>query len=138
MKATEKQIEKAKINYANYLKFETLADYKIEELGYGVAVERMEFHNDQVSRILAGDKGLEREWKLFFLREEAKKDQKKEASNLKKQANKEKSADVLTPIKQAKRIVEFGKWLNTAGNVYRKQNFTKSYTQEAVDAFLGL
>ena len=41
-------------------------------------------------------------------------------------------------IENAKRIVEFGKWLNTAGNPFRKQHFNKKYTVEAVNSFLSI
>ena len=51
-------------------------------------------------------------------------------------ANKEASADILEPIKKMRKLDEFGKWLNTPGNQFRKQHFNKKYTAEAVDAFL--
>ena len=53
------------------------------------------------------------------------------------QANKEASADVLEPIKKMKKIGEFGKWLNNASNPFRKQHFSKKYTNEAIEAFIN-
>ncbi|MDD2205632.1 MAG: hypothetical protein PHY65_10015 [Bacteroidales bacterium] len=135
-KYTAKQIENAKRNYNAMLKMQTLADYDVENIGRNTAEQRMEHHNRIVSEILAGNKELEREWKLFFLKEEVKADQKLEASKAKLNANKKASADILAPIKAAKKIGEFGKWLNTAGNPFRKQHFSKKYTQESVNAFL--
>jgi len=68
----------------------------------------------------------------------AKSDQKAAESKAKLAANKEASSDVLAPIKAAKKIGEFGKWLNTSGNPFRKQHFSKKYTQEAVNSFLSI
>jgi hypothetical protein len=96
----------------------------------------MDYHNRIVSDIRNGNKELEREWKLFFLKEEVKADQKAAESKAKLKANKEASADILAPIKTAKKLGEFGKWLNTAGNPFRKQHFNKKYTVEAVNEFL--
>ena len=36
-----------------------------------------------------------------------------------------------------KKLGDFGKWLNSYGNPYRKQHFNKKYTSEAVNAFLA-
>lgn len=63
-------------------------------------------------------------------------DQKAAESKAKLAANKEASADILAPIKAAKKLGDFGKWLNTAGNPFRKQHFNKKYTVEAVNEFL--
>ena len=73
----------------------------------------------------------------FYTRIERKANAKAAAAKAKLTANKEASADVLAPIKAAKRMGEFGKWLNTSGNPYRKENFNKKYTQESVNAFLN-
>ena len=35
-----------------------------------------------------------------------------------------------------RKLGEFGKWLNTSGNPFRKQHFNKKYTIEAVNTFL--
>ena len=137
MKYTAKQIENAKRNYNAMLKMRTLADYDVENIGINTAEQRMDYHNRIVSEILAGNKELEKEWKMFFLKEEVKADQKAEASKAKLNANKEASADILAPIKEMKKIGEFGKWLNTSGNKFRKEHFSKKYTQESVNAFLA-
>jgi hypothetical protein len=136
MKYTEKQIENAKRNYNAMLKIHTLADYDVENIGINTAEQRMEYHNRIVSEILAGNKELEREWKLFFLNEEVKADRKAAESKAKLNANKEASADILAPIKEMRKMGEFGKWLNTSGNKFRKEHFNKKYTAEAVNAFL--
>ena len=137
MEYTAKQIENAKRNYNSMLKMQTLSDYDVENIGRNTAEQRMDYHNRIVSEILAGNKELEKEWKLFFLKEEVKADQKTETSKAKLKSNKEASADILTPIKEMKKIGEFGKWLNTAGNKFRKEHFSKKYTQESVNAFLA-
>ena len=138
MEYTAKQIENAKRNYNSMMRIHTLADYDVDNIGRNTAEQRMDYHNRIVTDIRNGNKELEKEWKLFFLKEEVKADQKAAESKAKLAANKEASADILAPIKEAKRIVEFGKWLNTAGNPFRKQHFNKKYTVEAVNAFLSI
>lgn len=137
MEYTAKQIENAKRNYNSMLRIHTLADYDVENIGRNTAEQRMDYNNRIVTDIRNGNKELEREWKLFFLKEAVKADQKSEASKAKLAANKEASADILAPIKTAKKLGDFGKWLNTAGNPFRKQHFNKKYTVEAVNAFLS-
>jgi len=136
-KYTAKQIENAKRNYNSMLKMQTLSDYDVENIGRNTAEQRMDYHNRIVTDIRNGNKELEREWKLFFLEEEVKADQKAAESKAKLNANKEASADILAPIKAAKKLGDFGKWLNTAGNPFRKQHFNKKYTVEAVNSFLA-
>ena len=137
MEYTAKQIENAKRNYNSMLRIHTLADYDVETIGRNTAEQRMDYHNRIVTDIRNGNKELEREWKLFFLKEEVKADQKASESKAKLAANKEASADILAPIKTAKKLGDFGKWLNTAGNPFRKQHFNKKYTVEAVNSFLA-
>lgn len=133
---TDKQIKNAKENYNRFLKFETANNYEVSVIGMQEAERRAENHNKIVSAILNGDKALEKKWKIFFLDEELKADAKKEASKRKLNENKEASADILEPVKKLRKLGEFGKWLNTAGNPYRKQHFSKKYTAEAVEEFL--
>ena len=137
MNYTEKQIENAKRNYNNMLVLRTVESYEPQYIGYAAAEQRCEYHNNIVSQILNGNKELEKEWKLFFLNEEVKKDRKAAESKAKLAANKEASADVLQPIKDLKKLGEFGKWLNNANNQFRKEHFSKKYTQESVNAFLA-
>lgn len=136
MQYTDSQIARARKAYTSFLKLETVADYHLESIGRNEAEQRVAFHNKTVNAILNGNKEVEREWKIFFLREELKSDAKKIASKAKKDANKAACADILEPIKSMRKLVEFGKWLNTSGNEFRKQHFNKKYTIEAVDAFL--
>jgi hypothetical protein len=136
MKYTKTQIEKAKRNYEAMLVIRTVESYEPQYIGWAAAEQRCEYHNNIVSEILAGNKELEREWKLFFLEEAVKADQKKAESKAKLAANKAASADILEPIKKMRKMGEFGKWLNTPGNPFRKQHFNKKYTIEAVNAFL--
>jgi len=138
MKFTAKQIETAKRNYYSFMKFQTVESHNPELIGYSAAEQRSESHNRIVNEILSGNKETEKEYKLFFCNEEAKKDQKDEARKAKLNANKEASSDILSPIKSLRKLGEFGKWLNTSGNPYRKQHFTKNYTQQSVNAFLSL
>jgi hypothetical protein len=136
MTYSEKQIVNAKANYTNFLKIRTVESYEPQFIGWAAAEQRCEYHNKIVTSILAGNKDLEKEWKLFFLKEEVKNDKKQAESKAKLTANKEASADILAPIKELKKIVEFGKWLNTKGNKFRNEHFSKKYTQESVSAFL--
>ena len=137
MNYTAKQIETAKRKYNNFLQHRTAADENPEIVGRNTAEQRSEYHNNMVNEIRNGNKELEREWKLFFLNEEVKQDAKDAASKAKKAANKEASADILQPIKDLRKLGEFGKWLNTSGNQYRKQHFNKKYTVDAVNEFLS-
>lgn len=136
MEYTAKQIENAKRNYNARMRLHTLADYNVEVIGIDTAVQMMEYHNGIVTAIRNGNKELEREWKLFYLELEVKEDQKRAESKAKLEANKKASADILEPIKKMRKLGEFGKWLNTPGNPFRKQHFNKKYTAEAVNEFL--
>mgnify|MGYP006363728637 CR=1 FL=1 len=138
MEYTAKQIENAKANYNAMLVIRTVESYEPQYIGWAAAEQRCEFHNNIVTGILNGNKELEKEWKLFFLNEQVKSDRKAAERKAKLEANKTASADILTPIKAAKKIGEFGKWLNTAGSPFRTQHFSKKYTIEAVNAFLSL
>ena len=104
MEYTAKQIENAKKNYNAMLVLRTIESYEPQYIGWATAEQRCEYHNRIVTEILAGNKELEKEWKLFFLNEEVKKDQKLDESKAKLIANKEASADVLAPIKSIKKF----------------------------------
>ena len=138
MNYTAQQIEKAKIAYNSFLVTRTVESYEPQYIGYAAAEQRCEFHNNLVNAILGGNKELEKEWKLFFLNEQVKLDRKEAESKAKLALNKEASADILAPIKAAKKLGEFGKWLNTPNNKFRKEHFSKKYTQESVSTFLAL
>lgn len=135
---TAKQIENAKKAYNDMLTYRTVESYGPEYIGTTEAERRCEFHNNIVSQILSGNEEVAKEWKLFYLTLEVKADQKAAESKAKIDANKAASEDILAPIKSARRIVEFGKWLNTNGNKFRSQHFSKKYTIEAVNAFLSI
>lgn len=137
MNYTAAQNERAQRNYNAMMRIHTLADYDIETIGVITAEQRRDYHNSVVTSILNGNKGLEREWKLFFLNEEIKADRKIAERKAKLEANKEASTDILAPIKAMKKLGEFGKWLNTSGNRFRKEHFTKKYTQESVNEFIN-
>jgi hypothetical protein len=136
MKATTKQIENAKRAFENMIQYKEVSDFNPQIIGTIEAERRCEWHNNIVNEALAGNEQVINEWMNFFLVEQIKADQKAEASKAKLAANKEASADILAPIKEMKKIGEFGKWLNTSGNPFRKQHFNKKYTVEAVNEFL--
>jgi len=137
MNYTQSQIENAKAKYNAMLVIRTVERYEPQYIGWNTAEQRCEFHNNIVTSILAGNKELEKEWKLFFLKQEVKYEIKQAERKAKLDANKDASSDILAPIKAAKKIGEFGKWLNQRGNPYRNQHFSKKYTTEAVNAFLS-
>jgi len=136
MEYTAKQIENAKRAYSVMLQYRTVESYQPEFIGQHTAEQRCEYHNNIVREILVGNKELEKEWKLFFLKNEVKADQKRIESEEKKQANLSASSDILAPIKAARKTTAFGNWLNTYGNPFRSQHFSKKYTIEAVNTFL--
>lgn len=134
---TEKQIANAKKAYTAFMQYRTVESFSPETMGWAYAEQQCDYHNKIVAQVAAGNKEVEREWKMFFLREEVKADRKAAESAAKKAANKEASADILAPVKAAKKMGEFGKWLNTAGNPFRKEHFSKKYTAESVAAFMN-
>ena len=137
MTYTATQIENAKKAYNAFLKIETLADHDVENIGWIVASQRMEFHNKIVSRILSGDIELEREYKTFFLNEEVKREQKYTEIKAKLNANKEASAYLLTEIKKAGRKLGDYYIFLKSNKKYKREFFSKKYTQESVNEFLS-
>lgn len=137
MTYTAQQIENAKRNYFNFLQIRNVESFDPQYVGYNTAEQRADYHNGIVNAILSGDKAKENYWKTFFLNEEVKADRAIEAKKAKLNANKEASADILAPIKSAKKMGAFGEWLNTKGNPFRTQHFSKKYTIEAVNTFLA-
>lgn len=138
MTYTGQQIENAKKAYSAMMQYRTVDSYDPEHIGYAAAEQRCEYHNNIVREVMAGNQDVIREWKLFFLNEEVKADRKAAESKAKLNVNKEASANIIAPIKAAKKLGEFGKWLNTPGNPFRKEHFSKKYTQESVNVFLSL
>ena len=137
MEYTANQIENAKRRYTLFLENETAQEQSCAHIDWTEAERRAHDHNELVAKIKAGDKELARKWKLFFLNDEVKIDRKEAAAKAKLAANKAASADVLEPVKAARKLVAFGKWLNTPGNKFRKQHFNKKYTSEAVESFMA-
>lgn len=136
-KYTQNQIERARKEYNRWNRFHTLADYDVETIGINEAAQRRDFHNSIIEKIRNNDYDTIKEWKYICLNEEWEKDHKKALRKEKLQANKSASAEVLEPVKNLRKIGEFGRWLNTSGNPYRKQHFNKKYTAEAVNEFLN-
>lgn len=137
MTYTTTQIESAKRNYNSFAQHRTVESFEPQFIGWSQAEQRSEFHNNIVEKIKNNDAETIKKWKLFFLNEQARKDFKENQKKEKLSANKLASTDILSEIKVQKRIVEFGKWLNTAGNPFRKEHFSKKYTVESVSTFLN-
>ena len=136
MEYTRSQIERAKRNYKNFLRIRTLEEYNPEYIGYAAAEQRMEYDNAVVTRIKAGDKALEREWKLFFLMQEVKADQKEFERKEKLAANAAASEDIVAPIRQMRKLGEYKEWLKKSK--FRKEFYSNKYSQESVSAFLEI
>lgn len=137
MEFTPSQIERAKARYNAHMVIRTIDSYEISAIGYNEAQSRCDYHNNIVMAIRNGNKEVEKREKMAILMEVVREDIAKLASENKKAANLAASADVLAPIKAAKKITAFGQWLNTSGNPYRSQHFSKKYTAEAVNAFMN-
>jgi predicted alpha/beta-fold hydrolase len=137
MNYTATQIENAKKSYNAMMQLRTVSSFEPQYIGMVEAEQRCQYHNNIVNEILAGNKELEKEWKMFFLNEAAKLENQIAEKKAKLATNKEASSDILAPIKAAKKLGEFGKWLNTPGNPFRKEHFSKKYTQASVNAFLN-
>lgn len=139
MKYTDKQIETAKRNYINFVRYTTVSEQQPEIVGQVEAENRVATHNSIVDQIRNGNKEVIAEWKQFFLNEAVKADQKANERKSKKAANKSASSEVLKQVKDAgKKLGDYYSWLNTKGNPYRKEHFSKKYTQESVNEFLSL
>ena len=82
MTYTEKQIENAKKAYNQMLVLRTVESYEPEFIGWAAAEQRCEYHNNIVREIKSGNRDLEKEWKLFFLNQEVKADQKANESKV--------------------------------------------------------
>lgn len=137
MTYTTTQIENAKVNYTTFLKVETIADYDVATIGMNTAEQRSEFHNKIVNGILAGNKELEKEWKTFFLNEQVKSDRKATESKAKLDANKSASADILAPIKAAKKLGEYYIFVKSTKR-FASEFFSKRFSHASVNAFLSL
>lgn len=138
MTYTEKQIENAKQRFNAFAQFKTLADFDVETIGRNVAGQRLDFHNNIVSEIKSGNEATTREWKLFFLNDEAKKDQKANESKTKLNANKQASADVLAAVKSAgKKLGDYYAFVKS-NKKFAREFFSKKFTIESVDAFLSI
>lgn len=109
-------------------------------LAYKIATSLADRFSDKQLWVMAYELDKNEEFKNkvvdFYAQLDRKAQAKQEESKAKLKANKEASADVLQPIKKAKKLGDFGKWLNTKGNKFRKQHFSKKYTKEAVNEFL--
>lgn len=139
MSYTATQIERAEKEYSAMLHYRTVESYGPEFIGWAAAEQRCEYHNNIVREILAGNAALEREWKTFFLNEAAKSDRKASESRDKKSANKAASSDVLAQVKASgRKLGDYYKWLNSKGNPFRSEFFSKNFSQESVNQFISL
>lgn len=137
MTYTEKQIENAKKEYSNFLKTHTLSDYDVSVIGKNTAEQRMDYHNRIVSEILAGNKELEKEWKLFFLKEEVRADQKITETKAKLSANKAATQPVLDFVKSnGHKLADYYEFLKK-NKKYAREFYSKKYTSESASAFLN-
>jgi hypothetical protein len=122
--------------YMEFLVVKTIEDYDLSTTSINVAQADMQYHNNIVNQILAGNRELEREHKMSCINIILMNDQKADESKAKLALNKANSSEVLAPIKALRKLGDFGKWLNVKGNPYRTQHFNKKYTAEAVEAFI--
>ena len=136
MTYTADQIDRAKRMYMNFLVLKTIEDYDLTVTSLNVAQAEIQYHNNIVNQINAGNKELEREHKMSCLNIILMNDQKANESKAKLALNRSNSSEVLAPIKALRKLGDFGKWLNVKGNPYRSQHFNKKYTSEAVEAFI--
>jgi len=75
----------------------------------------------------------------FYNEINRKQNLKVDAEKRKLAANKAASANVLTSIKSAgKKLGDYYQWLNTKGNKYRSEYFSKKYTFNSANDFLAI
>lgn len=73
----------------------------------------------------------------FYLETIKKQSRKIKESKRKRLENKLASSVVLSSIKEAGlKLGDYYSWLNTSGNPYRKEHFSKKYTQESANKFM--
>ena len=138
MNYTTKQIENAKRNYNAMLVLRTVESYQPQYIGWAAAEQRCEYHNRIVSQILAGNKELEKEWKLFFLKEEVKADQKAAESKAKLSANKAATQSVLDLVKSnGFKLADYYEFLKK-NKKYAKEFYSKKFTTESAKEFMNL
>lgn len=138
MNYTAKQIENAKRNYNDMLRIRSISEFNPEIVGTCVAEQRCEYSNTIVRKILNGDVALANEWKLFFLNEEVKRDQKNEESKAKLSMNKKNSFCFLAQIKEnGRKLGDYYSFVKS-NKKYAREFFSKNFTQESVNAFLAI
>lgn len=137
MKYTDNQIKRAQINYNAFLKLKSLKDYDLELTSKNVAEQEIQYHNDLVNRINTGDKTLEREWKLFYLKQAVLQDQKLNEQKDKLSANKEASKDVLATIKGAGLLLKDYYAFIKSNKKYAREFYSKKFTQESANLFIN-
>lgn len=137
MTYTDNQIKRAQINYNAYLVLKSLKDYDLELTSKNVAEQEIQHHNNIVSRIKAGDKSLEREWKLFFLNKAVLEDQKINEQKNKLSANKDASKDVLATIKSAGLLLKDYYAFLKSNKKYAREFYSKKFTQESANLFIN-
>lgn len=125
---------------ANDILVEVIKNVPTTSLAYKIATTHKGDFSDKQIWVMAFELVKNEEFyktvSSFYAQIERKEAAKKQESKNKLTANKEASADVLAPIKAAKKLGDYGKWLNTSGNKFRKEHFSKKYTQASVNEFL--
>jgi hypothetical protein len=120
---------------------EVVNNLPTESLAYKILTTHMGRYSDKQLWVMAYELAKNNEYANGVVAEYnekvARQKQKNNESKAKLQANKDASADVLAPIKELRKLGEFGKWLNTSKNPFRKEHFNKKYTQASINAFLN-
>lgn len=137
MTYTDNQIKRAKASYNAFLKLKSLKDYDLELTSKNVAEQEIQYHNDLVNGINAGDKVLEREWKLFYLKQAVLQDQKLNEQKSKLSANKEASKDVLAYIKGEGLLLKDYYAFLKSNKKYAREFYSKKFTMESANLFIN-
>ena len=136
MNYSEKQIENAKKAYNDFLKYRSVESFEPQYIGYAAAEQRAAYHNKLVKDILSGNKDLEKEWKLFFLKQEVKADQKALEIKSKLAGNKAATQSVLDLVKSnGFKLADYYAFLKK-NKKYAKEFYSKKFSAESAKEFM--
>ena len=120
---------------------EVLSALPKDSLAYKIASNNSDFFTEKqlwvISYELEKNNTFSEKVASFYDEIYMKEDLKAKRSKEKLKLNKEGSKDVLAHIKNSgRKLGDYYKWLNTSGNKYRKEHFSKKYTNESANEFL--
>lgn len=136
-------IDKSSQDLADGINNEVIGALPQDTLAYKIATSLTDRYTDKQLWVIAFELKKNATFlakiEKFYSELNRKSNAKIEASKAKLTANKEASSDVLAMVKNSgKKLGDYYKWLNTSGNAFRKEFFSKKYSIESVTTFINL